>query len=197
MPTGYTAILDDRPDVTLREFVLRCARGMGAMILQRDEDLSVPPRAPELTSYHLTTLKKHKAELAEVEGLSDEECDKRASDEYNDRRREREKGLVEERRIARAYERMRMMVRLWRPPTPDHKGLKDFMLEQLDRGQGGPYWEDLQIEKKTGKEWRKERTDRLLHQIQYAAEGAARDQQHHEETVEWLKQLYASLEEEK
>ena len=47
MPTGYTAIIEDKPGLTLREFALRCARGMGACIMQRDDNMDEPPKAPE------------------------------------------------------------------------------------------------------------------------------------------------------
>lgn len=42
MPTGYTADIKD--GITFRDFALRCARAFGATIMQRDEDISIPPR---------------------------------------------------------------------------------------------------------------------------------------------------------
>ena len=70
MPTGYTSIIEDKPGLTLREFALRCARGMGACIMQRDDDMDEPPKAPEPSDYHLEAGKAAESRLRELRGLS-------------------------------------------------------------------------------------------------------------------------------
>ena len=58
MPTGYTAIIEEKPDLTFREFALKCARGMGACIMQRDEGMDSLPRVDPPSDYHLKAKEK-------------------------------------------------------------------------------------------------------------------------------------------
>jgi hypothetical protein len=51
MPTGYTAMIEEREDVTFREFALTCARAFGACIMQRDNSLAEPPKPREVDKY--------------------------------------------------------------------------------------------------------------------------------------------------
>lgn len=45
MPTGYTAIIEERADLSFRDFALRCARGMCACVMQRDDPMDELPKA--------------------------------------------------------------------------------------------------------------------------------------------------------
>lgn len=70
MPTGYTEIIERKPDLTLREFVLRCARAMGACVMQRDEGLDSPPRIDPPDTHYEDERRKAQARLLELRAMT-------------------------------------------------------------------------------------------------------------------------------
>jgi hypothetical protein len=134
MPTGYTADLYDGKEVSLRDFILRCSRAMGAAVLLRDSDMDVVP-TPENVSggggYAERRLVEAKQELERWKNLKGPEL-LASTEAFNLKQREsREKAEAETVMRREAYEGMIVQVEAWEPPTPDHVGFKDFMLEQL------------------------------------------------------------------
>ena len=133
MPTGYTHGVQNGSITEFSDFAIRCARAMGALIMMRDEPTGAPiPDKFELnTEYHDKGLKAVKAQLQELDDLTDAEANSRA--------RATHKKNVEEfhrRAAARETERIRYKTMLekvegWVAPTTDHYGLKKFMIEQL------------------------------------------------------------------
>lgn len=132
MPTGYTSELHDGKPITRNEFILQCSRAMGAAIMQRDDSPKAPLRLPKFeTDYSDERLAKAKADLDKYRAIPIELADGEAFNDYEAalaRWREREQ---ERRDMEGRYRGMLAEVAGWRPPTPDHQGLKDFMVEQL------------------------------------------------------------------
>ena len=50
MPTGYTAIIEDDPNCTFEQYLMRCARAFGATVTMRDDPLDKPALAPPAQS---------------------------------------------------------------------------------------------------------------------------------------------------
>lgn len=133
MPTGYTAELYDGKDISFNDFVLNCARAMGAAIMQRDDGPGPIAGEYEVGTYYLDSLTKAQERLAELEGWKAE--DWKAAER---KEREAQTNSVNE-AIQKAadrrsrYESMLVQVQGWRPPTSEHEGLKNFMVEQLEQ----------------------------------------------------------------
>jgi len=132
MPTGYTAALYEGKEVAFNDFVLTCARAMGAAIMQRDDAPGPIADEYEVETYYRDSLEKAKARLEDMETWK---ADQWKAAEQKDRA-EQTKGVNEaiqhasERRAR--YESMLVQVQGWRPPTAEHEGLKNFMVEQLE-----------------------------------------------------------------
>jgi len=194
MPTGYTDVLYEG-EQTFDQFVLTCARAFGAMITMRDEPLSAPiPDQLEPSAYHSEGLAKANARLAELETLTLPECARKARQGYaaweTQRRAAESEALA---RLAR-YEAMRSAVLSWTPPTGDHTGLRDFMVEQLDTSikHDGPFnWGDGPP--KEGIAWHEAEIARALSDIAYHAKELAAERERATERTAWLRALRQSL----
>lgn len=130
MPTGYTAAIKD--GITFEKFVLTCARGFGALIMMRDEPMDAPiPDEFKPSNYHREKLIEARKEKALLETFSDEAKDDYCK-EYNDEQLARwEKRKAEKEALEVKYKEMLAQVIQWQPPTPDHEGLKEFMIKQI------------------------------------------------------------------
>lgn len=130
MPTGYTAAIKD--GISFEQFVWDCARAFGAMILMRDEPAGAPiPERFEPSDWNDKKLVAARDRLATLEAMSDADAVANARADYEqavERHRER---LAEIQTLSDKYHAMLARVVQWEPPTADHQGLKEFMLQQL------------------------------------------------------------------
>lgn len=115
------------------DFVMLCARAMGACILMRDDPLDAKiPKRFEPSDYHTKRIKEARAELTRLRGMNNREkiaygqAQKKADIKRN------EEWLAKEIEQNKRLCGMEQRVIAWNPPTPDHTGLKKFMLEQLN-----------------------------------------------------------------
>lgn len=132
MPTGYTYPIHDGENISFTDFALLCSRAMSAAIMQRDEPLSVPIKGEYVVdSYYYENVGKAQAavEAAENLGLIDAEIAAAERFEQAVARYEESKEKVVA--LEARYQAMLDQVKDWEPPTEEHVGLKDFMIEQL------------------------------------------------------------------
>lgn len=194
MPTGYTSVLDDG-EVSFRDFVMRCARGMGALVMMREEPMNAP--IPELfepqTKHYEDEIARMEKEIEKVYGLSDDELLALLTTREKERMSREQKNAEDSRAAVVRYNAMRKLVADWKPPSPDHEGLKLFMLEQLSTGFPFEYEEPMGELIIDLRHWRQDRLAHLRGEI-------ARYQRLHQEEIErtesrnvWLKQLRESL----
>lgn len=134
MPTGYTSIVADNENFTFPEFAMRCARNFGALIMMRDEPLDAPiPEKFEPSDYEKNEYEKAKAAYENfiANPPSDEDLEKQYN-EYVALETERFAAASADKDIKRRrYNAMLLKVLKWQPPTPEHEGLKEFMIDQL------------------------------------------------------------------
>lgn len=129
MPSGYTAALH-AGDQSFRDFVLACSSAMGASLDLRDESLDAPSRRFEPSDHYFEATAKGERRLLD---LGDDETATKmflaAVMNVDVHNREGARSVSDR---AGRYGDMLGRVRAWEPPTPDHVGLKDFMVEQLE-----------------------------------------------------------------
>ncbi|WP_430241996.1 hypothetical protein [Neorhizobium sp. DAR64861/K0K2] len=191
MPTGYTAAIESGEISTLKQFALQCARGMGACITMRDTawDTPIPERFEPSTKYSEDRLFQARALLAEVDTLTDEECDARAKASF-EAALERHNQYEAERKIRN--ERHRAMLEKVRNWHTEAEGIRDFMIEQLtisiDKHVG------LEPLETSGAEWRTDTRREALRDIHYHEKSIA--DEIHRVTLrnQWLADLRLSLE---
>jgi len=196
MPTGYTAELCDK-DVPFEKFVLTCARAFGALVEMREDPLDKPiPEKIEPSDYHAKALNDARKTLTRLEKMEPEEAMQEADAEF----REREAYFEEHKRKTTATRNrlvaMRSKVADWQPPTNNHEGLKNFMIEQLDRTikYDGEVHESLKPTHKTGAEWLAENIESAKHDIAYHTEQYGKDVERTRGRNDWVRELRASLE---
>jgi hypothetical protein len=190
MPTGYTADVGEGKITTLREFALRCARGMGACVMMRDDpwDAPIPERFEPRFDYHTERLAEAKALLADTETLSDEECDARAQSEFEEQMASHEKWVSERKIENERYKAMLSAVEAW---STEAEGIKEFMAEQLRISIHD--WEPDQPQELTADQWRREMRAKALHDIAYHEKQIAEEFHRTEMRNLWLAALRRSL----
>lgn len=134
MPTGYTSIVAENENFTFPEFAMRCARNFGALIMMRDEPLDAHiPEKFEPSDYYKNEYERAKAAydnfIANPPTYEDLE---KQYNEYVAHETEHFVAESAEKDIKRKrYNAMLSKVLEWQPPTPEHEGLKKFMIDQL------------------------------------------------------------------
>lgn len=196
MPTGYTVDVIDGKITDLRSFALQCARGMGALIMMRDDpwDAPIPEEGFKPSLYNADRLKEAEAERQRLYNMTDAEADDAAKVEFAEKQAAKQEWLVKRREQRARYQAMIALVEPWeRSP----EGLKDFMLEQLRTGmefdcpEGDRYY-DEPVEQ-SGTEWRKAKLERVHKDIMYHAKGDAEERARTDVRNAWIAQLRASL----
>lgn len=129
MATGLTYKIEER-DVSFKEFVWDCARSFGAFADQRDE--SGPLKLTnEEDSYHTKRLAESVEEfdkLLKMTSARKEKEAQKANEAYLNRYNE---ALAKYRASKARYEALIAEAEAWNIPSPEHKNLKEFILQQL------------------------------------------------------------------
>lgn len=132
MATGYTAKLYDGKPQTFQEFALDASRAMGAAIYQRDDPMDVPTRpVEEVPDYYEEWYNDAVRKLEHLEGRDQAGWIFAERDEREKANKVREESNRTARARVKRYKVMLAEVEEWQPPTPEHQGFKDFMVEQL------------------------------------------------------------------
>ena len=197
MPTGYTADLHDGKDVTFPEFALQCARAFGALILLRDSPETPIPERFEPETYHRDALDRTRREIAEVEAWDDATATQRVNADHARAVAAYLQEADKRTAMRSRYELMLAQVETWVPPTAEHQGLKDFMVEQLkesikfDCADLGDYWKPPQPI--TGSAFKAQELARLRRDEARHAEEYAADVERAEKRTAWVSALRDSL----
>lgn len=145
--------------------------------------------------YHDEALSKAAAILAELATMTSEECAARSLVEHKNAMAKWH-GRENTRAAQRVrYEGMRAKVLAWSPPSPDHVGLRDFMVEQLQKSIefdcGGTY--DIAPGRLTPSEWKALRKADAERDIAYHTKARAEAIERTEGQNRWVAQLRESL----
>jgi hypothetical protein len=196
MPTGYTAeLMENGQD--FEDFTLNCARAMGACVMLRDEASGKAPRRIENgSSYHLKGLEKAKVDLKEFKNISKVEKEIKAKKEIDANIKRYEKAIEKEKKENARLDAMAVQVNAWNPPTNEHQGLKDFMLQQIEVSSSDSsfYTDEIKKEKKKNvKEVVANILEGLEHSIEYHQKHLVEDTERDDGRNQWLEDLYTSL----
>ena len=192
MPTGYTADLEG---VTFPEFALRCARAFGALITMRDESSDTPiPDCIEPSNYSRKQLTVAVESLLQVESWNEDCAETVAEAAYAQALQTQEARLQKSEAPQKRYEAMMSRVVHWTPPTVEHTGLKDFMLEQLTKSikfdcSGG----FSELTSRSGQEHKHHQLCAILKDIEYHAKNYREELERSRGRTDWIRQLRVSL----
>lgn len=133
MPTGYTAGILDGTVTTFPQFAKLCMRAFGATIHLRDESLNTEyqPRVP--SDYHLKAIEKANQSIIDAQKLTDEEIVDTRKKQLEDRKKYHLDAIEKAKKATIDMNKILADVKKWQPPTPDHTGIKDFMIDQIEK----------------------------------------------------------------
>lgn len=195
MPTGYTA--DIAKGISFEKFVWTCARGMGALVMMRDDPFNAPvPERFQPSAYNVEALAKARAERERIVGMTNAEADLAAAGAYEEARQQYEKRIADKDALRVKYQAMLAKVRDWTPPSKDHEGFKDFMDEQLTQSidfDCSTRYMEPPPKLMTGSEWRAERLKDLDRDIKYHHDENAKEVSRTEQRNAWVVALRASV----
>ena len=199
MPTGYTEKIYNGDKVTLKDYLLLCARQFGACIMMRDEPMSTPiPESFEPDDYHLKEIERIEKELKELNDnpKTHKEWEKEYQGAYAKAINEYREREYRKSRLKLRYENMIIAVSNWEPPTKDHTNLKEFALKQLKDSLDFDT-SSYPFEFPGKKEWiaAKKSGRNLLESLAYHKESYAKEIEACKGRTKWIKDLRDSLEE--
>lgn len=198
MPTGYTAAIIDGID--FKTFAMNCARAFGACVMLRDErpggDLIPDSFAP--SDYHSKALDNARIELAALDAMMPAELEKCATEAYDQAESYRLDALKMKANQRALYEAMLEKVSAWTPPTEEHEGMKKFMADQINQSIDfdcdSSYYQ-AQTVRMTGAEWKRERSIKLVRDLEYHSKEDVAEQARAAGRTKWVQELRASLQE--
>lgn len=131
MPTGYTAGIIDGTTETFQDFAKQCMRAFGATIHMRDESMNkeYEPRTP--SDYHIKALAKAKEKLKQAEIFTDAELIEMRTKELEESKKHHLESIAKTKVTRAKLEEFLSKAIEFKVPTPEHEGLKNFMVEQL------------------------------------------------------------------
>lgn len=195
MPTGYTADVKDGKVVEFKDFALRCARGMGALIMMRDDPMDAPiPEEFKPSEFYAKSLVDARAKLEALLNMSDDEAKRRCEEDYQEqlhtRARLNERSTVERER----YETMLAKVQAWVPPSPEHIKFKEFMMSQLQESINFDCHDYTDTPaRKAWATWKAKALEDAAHMLAYYEKSAAEEIERTNGRNLWIKQLRDSL----
>lgn len=195
MPTGYTAKLAEGPQ-EFSDFLKHLARGMGFMILMRDEPFSAPlPVAFEPSDYNEKELAKHRARMDELNSLTAEQIAQKAHAAFVE---DHARWLDYRQRKEAQADRYREMIgklEAWSPTHHALKGMRSFGLEQLhqslDFDCSGSTWEEPK--EISADAWLENEIKETARQIEYHAAAQAKEVERTRDRNDALKAFHAEL----
>ena len=131
MPTGYTAGIIDGTTETFQDFAKICMRAFGATIYMRDEkmDKEYEPRTP--SDYHTKALEKAKEKLKQAEIFTDAELIEMRTKDLEESKKYHLESIAKTKVVRAKLEEFLVKAIEFKAPTPEHEGLRKFMIEQL------------------------------------------------------------------
>jgi hypothetical protein len=194
MPTGYTAEI--HKGITFKQFVMTCARAMGALVMMRDEPSNAEiPAAFEPSTYHTEQLPRLRDKLGNLRVMTVSEAQAAAADDYAKELESHETRARERADLRVKYTAMLDEVNGWKPPTTEHENFKTFMQEQLtssiDFDCCSKY--DPAPEQISAQKWLERELQSTLQAIEYHEKGHAEEVERTQKRNDWLSALRESL----
>lgn len=193
MPTGYTCNI--HKGITFNEYALACARAFGACIDMRDSPTSEAiPEEFFPSTYHKEALAASICQLAQLQTLGKTEAEQAACDEYESALKRYKERLKEAAETKIKFLAMEAQAKAYVPPTSEHQGLKDFMLNQLEISASDydvSYYKEPV--KQSAQEWMDSKLEKCNIDIAYHERAWVEECERVVQRNDWVKKLRASL----
>ena len=171
--------------------MLKCARAMTELSPIKSQLPDGPiPKEFQPSDWRLRELEKFKQKLAEIQSWDEERAEQEAEKAYQKDVEDRNKIIARELQIRQRYEKMLAQVHAWIPPTPSHRKLKKFMIDELKESirldcEGVPD----EPQRLSGIEYKQQQ----IEEVQKNIELHKREIKRVQEAIGWLRTLLKSL----
>ena len=196
MPTGYTADVQSGKVTDFSEFAMQCARSSGALGMMRGEPSGAEiPETFKPSTYNAERLVEARAQLAKINAMTTDQREAAARSEYEAACASQERYETERGEQRARYQAMIDKVTVWTPPTPDHVGMKDFMLNQLAESidfDCSPSFDRRPTMKKRD-DWFSEAVSKAERDIEYHTKEHAKEVERAASRTAWIAALRQSL----
>lgn len=195
MPTGYTSqIAEGQP---FKDFVLTCARGMGALVMMRDDPLNAPiPERFDPSPYYLNKLEAAREELTRCEAMTEVEADSAARADYAKEMRAYEEYKGEKSDLRAKYQNTLAQLSRFALKSAPLASFREFMVEQVQTSlRHDCDYEPMLLLAMSGKEHREMALRKARQDVEYSTKEHAKEVQRVEERNAWLVELRAALKE--
>lgn len=195
MPSAYTASVADGTITDLKPFAIQLARGMGALIMMRDDPWDAPiPEKFEPSQYNAGQLAEAKTERDRVLAMTGAEAETAAKAEAAEH-----DALIANRKAERTEQRARYQAMIEKVEAWDGapEGIKEFGLSQLresmefDCAEQFTWYKDRPSE--DGEVWRAAKLTEIERSMAYHAKAQTEEEARVEARNAWLAQLRKSL----
>ena len=194
MPTGYTYPVVDGKVTDFPEFAMQCARAFGALITMREDPMDAEiPDEFKPSDYSGKKLAEAKAKLKKLHALSPAQVQERADESYAIQLKAHLDYRARMRLENDRLDAMLKHVRSWRPPTSEHKGLKEFMVEQLTTSKHDMKWGSEEPVKRSAEDWLASEIASAKREVDYHTKDDEQEKERAASRTEWVRQLRASL----
>lgn len=177
-------IFKEKDDVSFYDFILTCARDFSVNTAIRNQ--------PEVTNEEIEEARIY---LERANQMSLEDAEREASRIYDniitrDTRYMKETTLLREK-----YVSMLEQVKDWEAPTPNHQGLKNYMISQLEESINFDSYDNnmFKPQKQSGAEYKASLVRGLEQTLGYLIKEHDKEVQRAREQTEWLHVLIMSL----
>lgn len=189
MPTGYTAALYDGKDVSFPDFVMKCARLVGANLDPKGYRANPTVRDDERAATSA------EAQIARIEAWDDVKANQQAQLAYDRAQREYRRAMAEMTARRERYEAMLFRAKTWTPPTVEHQALKVFMTRELEEAIKHDCNTDsiTAPQRLTGAAYKQQRLLAARSEASYCTNRTETDMERIKRTRDWFDTLHRSL----
>lgn len=194
MATGYTS--DIAKDQTFEDFVMSCARAFLIEMRDATPRAEIPDTIEPDTEWHEGELEKHRTQLKGYQTVSLDTAAMMCKDVYLASAKDAKHRRNDTAALRCKYEAMLLEVESWTPPTPEHCGLRDLMIEQIESSIkfdcSATNW--LPEELPEPAEWLAEKIEYETHEIAYHEQKITEEIDRAKQRNAWVAALKRSLE---
>lgn len=193
MPTGYTAGIADGTITDFKTFIMRLARGMGALVTMRDEPMDAPiPDKFEPSDYHKTKYEEAFDSLFTLKIMSPQEWEKSYNSYVENQEVLKKEAVEKNEQLRERYSRFLKMANDWENAPV---GLKEFAIEQLQQSIDFDVSDDIEkyYEILPYDQWQQKELKSATFNLNYHAKEHADEIIRVSRRNQWLKQLRKSL----
>lgn len=203
MPTGYTSGILSGKITNFQQFAKQCLRAFGAAIHMRDDDWNAPYKPDKISSYYPEQIKEVNKNIQKLNKTTDKELiEVHKKSLIKDKIRYNEIIAEKKQTIVKLSEYLEQ-AKQYEPPTSEHQGIKNFMIQQLSDtissdGNTSYYEErlaevDIDLENIDPIEIRKSMMENYLEDLKRYEKNLKEDQDRVNDRNEWARKYLESL----